>query len=71
MNNKVVKFPGEQTSPRPAAHSIVRGGEDVKVKHTHPKYESEAQRKEKLQDTRRVCLAAVSALRGSTRKHSA
>lgn len=71
VNNKVVKFPGEQTFPRPAAHIVAAGGMNMKVKHTHPKYESEVQRKEKLQETQRACMAAVSVLRDAAKKHSA
>lgn len=42
----------------------------MEIKHTHPKYTTDEQRKEKLKDTRAVCLAAIGRLRAKPAKQS-
>ncbi len=42
----------------------------MEVKHTHPKYETESQRLDKLKETRTVCLSVVARLRGKSDKHT-
>ena len=42
----------------------------MEVKHIHPEYESDQQRKDHLKDTNRACLEAVGALRDPSAKHT-
>ena len=52
--------------PAGGGHSLDRGGSAMEVKHTHPKYDTESQRLDKLKETRAVCRAAVAQLRGKS-----
>ena len=52
-------------SPRDS-HSVYSGGEAMKVSHTHPSYNSDAEKLERLKLTHYTCLAAIAALREKT-----
>lgn len=43
----------------------------MKVKHTHPQYQSPEQRRQALMEANRSCAALVSALRDASRRKSA
>lgn len=64
---KTIPFPAY---PAESGHSLNRGGSAMEIKHTHPKYTTDEQRKEKLKDTRAVCLAAIGRLRAKPAKQS-
>ena len=55
----------------PAAHTIVRGGMKMEIKHTHPVYEDSKQREEAIKGTKKACINAVAALKGNVCKYSA
>ena len=52
--------------PAGGGHSLERGGSAMEVKHTHPKYDTDSQRLDRLKETRAVCLAAIAQLRGKS-----
>ena len=62
---KAINFPAY---PAVSGHSLNRGGSAMEIKHTHPQYTTEAQRLDKLKETRVVCLAAVAQVRGKSAK---
>ena len=55
----------------PDAHTIVRGGVKMEIKHTHPTYEDSKQREEALKGAKKACMNAVAALKGNVCKYSA
>ena len=54
-----------------AAHTFVRGGMKMEIKHTHPEYETRKQREEALKGAKQACINAVVALKGNVCKYSA
>lgn len=55
----------------PDAHTIVRGGIKMEIKHTHPVYEDSKQREEAIEGAKKACISAVAALKGNVCKYSA
>ena len=55
----------------PTAHTIVRGGIKMEIKHTHPVYEDSKQREEAIKGAKKACINAVAALKGNVCKYSA
>lgn len=49
-------------------HTFNQGGMHMKVKHTHPNYESQETRLEQLKDTQKSCLALIRMLRNLPEK---
>lgn len=49
-------------------HTLSQGGMLMKVKHTHPNYESQETRLEQLKDTQKSCMALIRMLRNLPEK---
>lgn len=56
-NARPIYFP-QVSSPR-RLHSLSPGGMDMKVKHTHPQYQSDKERLDRLKEMRRLCISAL------------
>lgn len=52
-------YPLQVSSPR-RLHSLSPGGMDMKIKHTHPQYQSDKERLDRLKEMRRLCISALS-----------
>lgn len=40
-------------------HSLSQGGMTMKIKHTHPEYADEAERMERLQELKKMCISRL------------
>ena len=56
--SKVIDFP-VASSFDANNHSLSQGGMTMKIKHTHPEYADEAERLERLQELKKVCLSKL------------
>lgn len=68
---KIIPFPEPQTFPPAASHKMIRGGILMKVKHTHPDYDTPEQRQQALLDAKRLCAAALQSRKEASAKQSA
>lgn len=65
--SNVIIFPGAVSSAE-EKHSLPRGGPPMKIKHTHPEYQDEKERMEKLQELKKACISKVAISRGAKKR---
>ena len=65
MTENVIHFPA--ASFPASEHSLYTGGIAMKVTHQHPKYTSEQERLERLQDLKKTCAIKIHGLHNSVR----
>lgn len=63
MKSKVIAFPEKVVSFHNKNHSVLQEDMAMKVKHTHPEYANEEERKNKLRELKRICVLQVTAQR--------
>ena len=68
---KIIPFPEPQTFPPAAAHRMIQGGITMKVKHTHPAYDTPEQRRQAILDAKKICAAALRSPKETSDKQSA
>lgn len=68
MAQTTVLFPAHLEFTGMDMHTFNQGGMHMKVKHTHPNYESQETRLEQLKDTQKSCLALIRMLRNLPEK---
>lgn len=60
-HTNLISFPVTESAPE-NFHSILRGGDSMEIKHEHPVYASEEERKARLLDLKKACVAKLAAL---------
>ena len=68
---KIIHFPEPQTCPPAAAHRMIQGGITMKVKHTHPTYDTPEHRQQAILDIKKICAAALRSAKEASGKQSA
>ena len=59
---KVIPYPFPQACSSVAGHTLCTGGMNMKVTHQHPKYGSEKERLDRLQELKKVCAIKIHGL---------
>lgn len=66
-SSKVIPFaPARELFP-PPNHTLYAGGIAMKVTHQHPKYTSDKERLDRLQDLKKACTIKIHGLHSVTR----
>lgn len=68
---KFIPFLESRTFPSAACHRMLQGGIAMKVKHTHPTYDTPEQRQQAILDIKKICTAALRSAKESPNKQSA
>lgn len=65
--SKVISFPGASSFDA-NNHRLSRGGMPMKIKHTHPEYAGEAERMERLQELKKMCISRLAAAKKDAKR---